>query len=572
MQSLACPDWEDRIRTGKAIIPPLPLDQIEADRAVGIFNKLRIPDVVGTPTFGGVGRPWFREIVAALFGSYNTEECQRFLREVFVLVAKKNGKTSAGAALLMTALLMNRRPRAEFLFIGPTQAVAELAYGQAIGMIDADHTCQRDIDGQDGFLKKRLKVQDHIKTITDLRTNATLKIKSFDSQVLTGVKPVGALVDELHEIGKMPRANKIIGQLRGGIISQPEGFLVIITTQSDDPPQGVFRAELIKAREIRDGKRVGTMLPVLYEFPPAMMKSGEWKESKNWGMVNPNINISIPLDRLIEEHDTALATSEGEYRRWASQHLNIEIGVGLPSDGWAGAPFWEACSDPDLTLDDILARCDVVLVGIDGGGLDDLLGLAVLGRETGTRRWLLWNHAWAHNCVLDRRKEIASALRDFEQQKNLTFIDDDSDDDVKQVADLVMKIEESGLLPEKNAIGVDPVGIVDIIDELQAREFDVTPETGRIAGIKQGWTLSNTIKTAERRVAQGDLVHCGMPMMAWCVGNAKAEPRGNAISITKQAAGTAKIDPLMASFNAIALMAMNPDPARSVYEDEDFVV
>jgi phage terminase large subunit-like protein len=50
--------------------------------------------------------------------------------------------------------------------------------------------------------------------------------------------------------------------------------------------------------------------------------------------------------------------------------------------------------------------------------------------------------------------------------------------------------------------------------------------------------------------------------MAWVVGNARVEPGRNAITITKQASGSAKIDPLMAAFNAIALMAMNPWSAQ----------
>jgi phage terminase large subunit-like protein len=46
--------------------------------------------------------------------------------------------------------------------------------------------------------------------------------------------------------------------------------------------------------------------------------------------------------------------------------------------------------------------------------------------------------------------------------------------------------------------------------------------------------------------------------MAWAVGNAKVVPVGNAITITKQASGSAKIDPLMALFDANQLMALNP--------------
>jgi phage terminase large subunit-like protein len=47
--------------------------------------------------------------------------------------------------------------------------------------------------------------------------------------------------------------------------------------------------------------------------------------------------------------------------------------------------------------------------------------------------------------------------------------------------------------------------------------------------------------------------------MAWSVSNAKVEPRANSMLITKQASGTAKIDPLMALFNAVSLLSLNPE-------------
>jgi hypothetical protein len=64
-----------------------------------------------------------------------------------------------------------------------------------------------------------------------------------------------------------------------------------------------------------------------------------------------------------------------------------------------------------------------VTLGADGGGLDDLLALAVIGRDKVTREWLAWCHAFADPKVLERRKEIAPALRDFEAEKSLTIGD-----------------------------------------------------------------------------------------------------------------------------------------------------
>ena len=54
------------------MLPDLPeLNQAQAKRAIAIFNKLRLPDVIGTPPLAEAGGDWFREIVGALHGSFD---------------------------------------------------------------------------------------------------------------------------------------------------------------------------------------------------------------------------------------------------------------------------------------------------------------------------------------------------------------------------------------------------------------------------------------------------------------------------------------------------------------------
>ncbi len=549
MWDLSRRDWQERIRSGASLMPDLPmLHQANAARAVGIFDRLRLPDVPGRPAMAEAAGPWMREIVAALFGSWDGTE--RHIREAFVLVPKKNSKTTGGAAIMVTALLVNRRPRAEFLIVAPTQEVADLAFRQAVGMIESDPV-----------LAALFHVQEHLKKITYRSTRAFLKVKSFDPKIVTGTKPAGVLLDELHVIAEAHDADRVIGQLRGGLVSQPEGFLITITTQSERAPSGVFLSELRKARAVRDGTLAAPILPILYEFPPGVA----WEDPANWPMVTPNQGRSVSIDRLIPDHDAARAAGDAELRRWASQHLNVEIGVALLADAWAGADYWEGQAEPGITLETLIARSEVVTIGVDGGGLDDLLGLAVLGREKGTGRWLAWCRAWAHPVVLRRRQGEAARLRDFAVDGDLSIVEQIGDDMAELVA-LVAQLRDARLLPRKHGIGIDPGNSHAVVDALTAAEF----EQEQMAAVSQGWRLGGAIKLTERRLAEGTLWHAGQPLMAWCVGNAKVEPKGNALLITKQASGTAKIDPLMALFNAAELMARAREPEpRSFYDDPD---
>ncbi|MCP1419908.1 phage terminase large subunit-like protein [Pseudomonas laurylsulfativorans] len=537
----ACPDWESRIINRQSLVPFPPLFPDEAAACMQVLNDLRIVDAPGSPLIGESCAPWISDLAGAIFGAYNSNTGERLIQEFFLLISKKNAKSTIAAAIMLTVLIRNWRQSAEFIILAPTIEVANNAYAPA-----------RDMVKHDEELSALLHVQDHVRTITHRESGATLKVVAADQNTVGGKKAAVVLVDELHLFGKNPHAANMLREATGGLASRPEGFVIYLTTQSDQPPAGVFREKLQYARGVRDGTIVDpNFLPVIYEFPKKIIEADDHRKSENFYITNPNMGYSVSEKFLIREMKKAEEAGEAEVLGFMSKHLNVEIGLALRSDRWAGADYWVSAAEKKLTLDDVIARCDVIDIGIDGGGLDDLLGFAAVGRDKRTRDWLIWTHAWAHPSVLERRKAEAPRFHDFEKDGDLT-LSKRIGDDVLEVADLVEQVEESGLLDK---VGVDPVGIGAIYDAMIERE--IPPE--KIVAISQGWKLGGAIKTAERKLAEGGMKHGGQPMMAWCVSNAKVEPRANSILITKQASGSAKIDPLMALFNAVTLISLNPE-------------
>lgn len=544
----SCIDWADRLVNGRSIIPP-PIFAEEAERALAIFKELKVVDLPGKPTFGECSEEWVFDFVRAIFGGYDSETGKQLIREYGLLISKKNTKSTIAAGIMLTAVILCWREEEEHLILAPTKEVADNSFKPAASMVRADEE-----------LSALFHVQDHIRTITHRVTRNSLKVVAADTETVSGKKSGKVLVDELWLFGKKGNAEAMFMEALGGQVSRDEGWVIYLTTQSDEPPAGVFKEKLRYWRDVRDGKvKDRKTLGILYEFPDSMLEAKAYMQPENFYITNPNIGRSVSAEWLEDQLRLMQARTDGAFQQFLAKHLNVEIGTNLRSDRWPGADFWDGAADKALSLESLMKRCEVAVVGIDGGGLDDLLGLTVLGRETKTGRWLHWSHAWVHEIALDRRKEIAPRLRDFERDGDLTIVKKPGDD-VTAVADVVCRVRDAKLLPEKNAIGVDAAGIGDIVDELMSPGRKITMD--QIIGVSQGWRLNGAIKTCERKLAGGEMVHCGQPLMAWCAGNAKVVDQGNAVSITKQQSGKAKIDPLMSTFNAVFLMSYNPQACK----------
>jgi phage terminase large subunit-like protein len=540
--STACPDWERRIVAKESLIPFPPLFPDEASAALEVFKSLRIVDAAGSPTFGEACEPWVFDFVGAIFGAYDAATGKRLIREFGLLISKKNSKSTIAAGVMITALLRNWRLSAELLILAPTIEVAQNSYKPAADMVRADPD-----------LAELLHVQDHLRTITHKTTGAQLKVVAADSDTVSGKKAAFVLIDELWVFGAKPKADAMLREATGGLVSRPEGFVVWLSTQSPEPPSGVFKAKLDYLRDVRDGRiRDNKSLGVLYEFPKAMVESAGYLDPANFYVTNPNIPYSVSQEWLEDELQKEKTGDGATLRTFLAKHLNVEIGMNLRANRWAGADFWQAQGDASLTLDAILDRCEVVVVGVDGGGLDDLFGLSLVGRERGSRDWLSWSHAWCHEGVLDRRKSIAARLRDFERAGELTIVDDELAD-ISAIIEVIEDVKARGMLA---SVAVDPAGLGEMIEALA--EIEITQEAGLLIGAPQGYAMMNAIKTTERKLANGTLRHSGSALMAWCVGNLKIEPTATAIRASKQNAGDAKIDPVMALFDAVTVMSRNP--------------
>lgn len=506
--------------------------------------------MVGQPEIGEVSKDWLIDFARIFFGSLDDQNNVRYIKDFFMLISKKNSKSTLAAAIMMTVLCINIRPEAEFLIIAPTKEAADNAFDPARAMVKVDPE-----------LSTIFMVQDHIRTITHRGTNAKLKVVAADRDTLGGTKAVGVLVEELWLFGKKESAIKMFTEATGGLASRQEGFVIYLTTQSDETPAGVFKQKLQYARKVRDGKiKDPQFLPVLYEFPPQMIKDKAYEDPQNWHITNPNMGASV--DESFIRRKLAVSNDEGEdsLQQVQAKHLNLEIGLDLSADRWPGVDYWLSSTDKAVTLEMILETCEVVAIGIDGGGLDDLLGLTVAGREKEEigKRWLTWSHAWAHKSVFKRRKEISTKLREFEKAGELTVVNT-SGEDIQGVVDIVLKVEAAELL---DSIGVDPIGIADILDALE--DADIDPDI--IKGVSQGFKLGGAIKTAERRLESCQMMHADQALMNWCVGNCKIEDRANSILVTKKASGKAKIDPVMALFNAVSLLSLNPAAKTSKFQ------
>lgn len=546
--STSLEDWETKIVNEESLIPCPPLNKQVADIAVRYFKDLILVDYFHK-TLGEVCKQWVFDFVAVIFGAYDPIERERYIKEFFLLIAKKNSKSTIASGIMLTAILLNERHSAQFVIVSPTKETSESSFRPVADMIKADPE-----------LLKMFNVADHGKTITHLGTKATLKVLAFDANTLTGLKATGILVDEIHLLGNKPQADTILREAMGGMLSRPESFCIYLTTQSSGTPNGIFKQKLDYARSIRDGEVVNNQfLPVLYEYPEAMLLDESYLDPKNWYIPNPNYNASLKIADLVRSYEQIKDIRESK-QDFLSKHLNVQQTLNLKADNWELFVDLLPRSEEVFTLEDLIERCEVISIGFDGARVYDLAGLTVTGRIKNTTTYLTWSHAWLNRLALEKNKRSATKLLELEQLKEITIVDEEAQQ-FTEITALIKMIDQSGKLYK---IGVDAAGLGNFKTDLE--EAGIDPD--KIENIRQGIQLQNYITAVEQLLFKGSIKFARQELIRWQASNTRLISKFNAVMISKEDS-TDKIDNIISILNSIAIMVTNP-PSMNIKKSKIF--
>lgn len=512
-------------KTALDFIPVVPDPTGRGARAWEIMSRLPLTEGEHAgKLIGQNAPPWQPRLTKLIFGHVDAQG-RRMLREVFVNMGKKGGKTAFAAALALTKMLLDEERREQIICLAATKEQARIAFDSMTAMIHAD-----------SILGRRFEIVDYRNIIKYPATDSRCTAIAAEMASLVGFNASFAVVDELHLLGATPKGQKLVSQIRTGNVARREPMMISISTAPTDRSEGIFEATRRKAQRVIAGEEIDPAFFAWLCEPPAGLDP---EDSAHWHWSNPSLGYTVSLERLKANYESA-RQDPAALRDFRSQNLNISPDESAGIDRWLPIAAWDAAADTTLTLEALIDESAFIYVGVDAGGLDDLSAVNVLGK-TASGNFLSWGHQWISRQGYEKRKSV-NPYDEWIASGELTPFEGGGGD-VAGFVEVVSLAHASGKL---SLVGIDSYGASELGEAF-------LPLGVPVESVPQGWRLTPALSWVERRLADGNFRHNGASIMRWNVGNAVVTRSGNAVTIGKATVvGAGKIDGVAALLNAVA--------------------
>lgn len=260
-------------------------DYEDVDRKIRLIQKLKH----STGQHDGqnfILLPWQSWVIAGIFGFKYKSTGYRVIRNAFLFLSRKTGKTALAAAIGIACSLVDNEPNAEIDLVANSAAQAHIAF---------DH-CYNFCESVDPKKKVFKRYRDTIKIP---RSKSKIQVLAADSMGLDGYNSSCFILDEFHAAKDWDLYN--VMKSSQGMRRQPLG--IIITTAGfllgDYPCYQYYNT----CKEILDGKKDDdSLFAAIFELD----QDDDWKDEKNWIKCTPSLGHTVYEDYMKEQVQSAI--------------------------------------------------------------------------------------------------------------------------------------------------------------------------------------------------------------------------------------------------------------------------
>ncbi|PEX50214.1 terminase [Bacillus cereus] len=236
---------------------------------------------------------WQKAFNAAAFGFVHKIDGTRKYREVLLVVARKNGKSTVGSGIGLYLQIADGEPGSEVYAVATKKDQAKLVWLEAKRMVKKSPA-----------LLKRIKPL--VSEMLSEWNDSTFKPLGSDSETLDGLNVHGAMMDEIHAW----KDKNLYDVIVDGTSSREQPMIFMITT-AGTIRESVYDMKYEEAEMLLngfndpDGYKDDRFLPIIYELD----KREEWTDPSKWKKANPGLGTIKKIDQLETKVNKAKANS-----------------------------------------------------------------------------------------------------------------------------------------------------------------------------------------------------------------------------------------------------------------------
>lgn len=274
---LACSRYLDLLKRKDVYFKPE-----KADKVIKFISKLK--HFTGSHN----GKPfilqeWQKFIIYSIYGFYK-EDGTRLVRNAYIEVARKNGKTALVAAMCLYHLIADGENNAQVILSATSAKQAKICFDMCSNFL-------KPLDVKGKFFKR------YRDTIKFDATTSTLHIVAADASKLDGYNASAFVCDELHEFPDGSVFNVL--ESSQGMREQPIG--ICITTAGFNLSSFCYEMRSSMVELLYNKKQDDSQFAIIYTLD----KEDDYDNEDVWQKSSPNLGVTVKKDYLRQQAQQA---------------------------------------------------------------------------------------------------------------------------------------------------------------------------------------------------------------------------------------------------------------------------